>query len=408
MTLALDIDHALHFLDLLDPNGRHTIASEAPFGSKEGGPLWERGRTYEADKRAALIRDIEARQARGSNVYYSVNRPCPISERVGANGKNNIDDITAIRAMAFDIDVIKRPFDNKLLLEFIDRTLVGALRPSLLVSTGGGFHLIYLLDTVLNIELFRPAETNEQKATNQALIGMRQRVTALAHDFEFMLRSLVPQDLDGHIKIDNMSNVDRVMRLPGTVNYPKEEKRAKGQVEALAHVCVDYQCRTAIKALRDAVPRISSIREHPAPGPFIKRKNAWPAYKMALYCCEQIRERGLADSNEIYTNWVMLPLIGMIHDENELSIEEACECFLEAISGGERYGSPGRSTAYFMRQWRSHRPELQRSGTKSLGSLILFCQVNKIDIPWIPKSTPSTGNEFYIKPEWKILSINCG
>jgi len=48
MPLELDIDHVLHFLDMLDRDGRHTIASEAPFGSKDGGPLWERGQTHEA------------------------------------------------------------------------------------------------------------------------------------------------------------------------------------------------------------------------------------------------------------------------------------------------------------------------------------------------------------------------
>jgi hypothetical protein len=382
--LKLDIDHALSFLDLLDPNGRHTIASEAPFGSRDGGPLWERGRTHEAGERSWLIRDIESRQQRGSNVYYSVNRPCPDEQRVGANGKNNTDDIIAIRALAFDIDIIKRPFDNSRLIEFIDRTLVGVLRPSLLISTGGGFHLIYLLQNVLKAELFRPALDDEQKARNKALTDMRQRVTQLSHDFEFMLRAIVPSDLNDHIKIDNMSNIDRVMRLPGTVNYPKEEKRSKGQVEALAHTAVDYQCRTDLKALRNRVPGISQIREPVARGAFIKRKNAWPSHTMALYCCEQIRDRGLADTNEIYTHWVMLPLIGMIHDENELTIQEAEDCFMEAISGGERYGGPGRGYAYFLRQWRSHRPEIKRSGTRSLGSLILFCQKHGIDIPWIP------------------------
>jgi hypothetical protein len=37
----------------------------------------------------------------------------------------------------------------------------------------------------------------------------------------------------------------------------------------------------------------------------------------------------------------MLPLIGAIHDENEanqLTIDEAFECFMEAVSGGARYG----------------------------------------------------------------------
>jgi hypothetical protein len=386
--LKLDIDHVFEFLDALDPNGRHTLASEAPFGGKDGGPLWERGATYETHERDLLVKDIERRQSRGSNVYYSVNRPCPKEERIGANGKNNLDDIIAIRALAFDIDVIKRPFDNKLLLDFIEHNLKDVLRPSLLISTGGGFHLIYFLRNVLDIPLIRPAITTEQKQSNQDLLDMRQRVTALAHDFEFMLRSLVPSELNDHIKIDNMSNVDRVMRLPGTVNYPKAEKRAKGQVEALAEIAANYQCKCDIRALRGAVPGISTIKEPVSNGWTYKRRPNpnWPPFKMAMYCCERIKDARLADTNEDYTHWVMLPLIGMIHDEDcELSIEEACECFMEAISGGDRYGSPGRGPSYFMRQWRSHRPEIRRQGTRSLGSLIYFCQQNGIEIPWIPK-----------------------
>ena len=389
LPLTLDIDHVLHFLDMLGPNGRHTIASEAPFGNRDGGPLWERGDTFEYDERAALIKDIRQRQTRGSNVYYSVNEPCPKAARVGANGKNNTDDIIAIRALAFDIDIIKRPFDTDLLFDFINKTLTGALQPPLLISTGGGFHLIYLLEKAINIELYRPPSNDEQRERNQTLGDFRQRVTQLGHDFEFNLRMMVPNELNEYIKIDNMSNVDRVMRLPGTVNYPKLEKKAKGQVEALAHIHNDYQHRTGIKALRDSIPGIANVRVPKDNGPFIRKRDPnfkyGTPYKMALYLCEQIRDRGLADSNETYTLWVMLPLIGMIHDENHLTIEEAQDCFMEAISGGDRYGSPGRGAGYFMRQWKSHRPEIRRHETRSLGSIIYFCQQNGIDIPWINK-----------------------
>jgi hypothetical protein len=77
----LDISAALAFLDMLDAGGRHVIASEAPFGGFNGGPKWEEGATYEAPKRKYLIEDIQKRQARGSNVYYGVKRPCDVTVR---------------------------------------------------------------------------------------------------------------------------------------------------------------------------------------------------------------------------------------------------------------------------------------------------------------------------------------
>ena len=105
----LDIDQALHFLDMLDPylNGRHTIASEAPFGGFDGGPKWEGGATFEVSQRHLLIEDITRRQARGSNVYYGVNRPCSVTEQQGYNGKCNVEDIESIRALAFDVDCVR-------------------------------------------------------------------------------------------------------------------------------------------------------------------------------------------------------------------------------------------------------------------------------------------------------------
>jgi hypothetical protein len=123
--LKLDIDQTLHFLDMLDLEGRHTIASEAPFGSRDGGPLWEKGATYEAFQRSYLIEDIQKRQARKSNVYYSVNRPCSATNQRGWNGKCNVDDISRVRALAFDID-FKCPRTDKIvcsLKDFIEHKL---------------------------------------------------------------------------------------------------------------------------------------------------------------------------------------------------------------------------------------------------------------------------------------------
>jgi hypothetical protein len=255
--MQLDIQQMLKFLDLLDPNGRHTIASEAPFGAN-GNPKWEGGATFEAHQRPDLIDEVKKRQRRGSNVYYSVNRPCPIGKRTGLYGKNNIDDIIAIRALAFDIDFTcaKTPEIIAALLEFVDKTLIGDLRPSLVISTGGGYQLIYLIKNIIDIELFRPARIDEQKAVNDKLIAERSATTTLAHEFEAHLRNIIPSDLP--IKVDNMSNIDRVMRLPGTINYPKSEKIAKGQIPAIAEIALEYHHKTDIRTLRNLIPSIQS------------------------------------------------------------------------------------------------------------------------------------------------------
>lgn len=386
--LKLDIEQSLQFLDILDPNGRHTIASEAPFGGKDSGPRWEGGATFEPEHRQDLIEDIKKRQARKSNVYYSVNRPCKIIHQQGANGKNNIDDIIKIRAFAFDIDFTTAKtleLENSL-KSFIEGEFIEETRPSLLISTGGGFQIIYILKETMNIFLYRPAETEEHKRINSMITETRSLFTQLAHEFEAMLRTKVPKDLP--IKIDNMSNVDRVMRLPGTVNYPKLEKVAKGQKPALAHISVNYHHKTDIQILRSIVPALQSLLATTrVKKPFIPRANdPWTPYEKAKKVIEFVRDNGLADSNEQYTVHVMLPLIGAIHDENthnQLTIEEAEELFLEAVSGGERYGTMGRGEGYFRRQWRSHRPELKRNGTKSIGGLFWFAKENGMEFPWV-------------------------
>jgi hypothetical protein len=396
--LVLDIEQCLHFLDMLDPGGRHTIASEAPFGGPDNGPKWEPGATFEAWQRKQLIKDIQERQSYKSNVYYSVNRPCKVSERQGWWGKNNIDDIIAIRALGFDIDFTSFQRDQEAVLTFIDKNLVNELKPSMIINTGGGFHLIYFLSETINIHLHRPANTDEEKAINAELIKCRSAVTNLSHDFEHLLRTKL-EHLP--IKVDNMSNIDRVLRLPGTVNYPKLEKQEKGQMPALAHISIDNCRKIDILQLRDIVPLLQPKQER-VKSSFIPRKDTiWTAYKKASTVIEFIRDQHLADTNEWYTHNVMLPLIGAIHDPNEanqLTIEEATELFMEAVSGGERYGTMGRGQGYFMRQWRSHRPELARNGTKSLGGLIWAAQQNGFEIPW--KNEVSWEESFDQQAKW--------
>ncbi len=363
----LNINAALAFLDMLDQGGRHTIASEAPFGGTDGGPKWEGGATYEPHQRELLIADIKRRQARGSNVYYGVNHPCPVGQQQGFKGKCNVEDIIAIRALAFDMDLFQD-------ISLIENGLNSALRPSLIINTGGGLHLIYLFKEPIAVKLYRPPQNDEQKRTNEFLNSHRSKVQQLANDFETMLRAKFPK-----LKIDGMSNIDRVMRLPGTVNFPKAEKREKGQIEALAHVAKDYQRKFTFSELRSLISSTGSAPLMTERKPYIPRPNAkWTPYKKAKACCQYLCDIGAADSNDWYVKNVMLPLIGAIHDESEynrLTVDEALECFMLAISGGARYGTMGRGQRYFARQWTSHHPERPNYHRMTLGTLIRACKL---------------------------------
>jgi hypothetical protein len=57
--------------------------------------------------------------------------------------------------------------------------------------------------------LFRPTTNDEESQANDKSIADRRAVTKLAQDFELLLRQLIPSQLKDHIKIDNMSNIDR-------------------------------------------------------------------------------------------------------------------------------------------------------------------------------------------------------
>jgi hypothetical protein len=196
---------------------------------------------------------------------------------------------------------------------------------------------------------------------------------------------LIPIDLKNHIKIDNMSNLDRVMRLPGTINFPKAEKRDRGQVEALAHIAVDYQIKCDIYALRAKVPRgpeAPSVKRSTV----IRLNKNWPNARKIRIACEYVRGHvDDVDDNSWYTHDVMFPLISAIHDPvDPISVEDAFDCFMEAISGGERYGRMGRNQQYFARQWRSHHPELppRVSSTRTLGTLFGACKKHGMKLPW--------------------------
>lgn len=171
--------------------------------------------TTKAIETASFDATTEAREARSwverlgktSNVYYHVN---PVRHRLAS--KASKEDIAALAWLHVDADPRAgedlTSEQDRLRALFLGEPPKGVPPPSLVVFSGGGYQAFWhLREPVL---LSGPADIVKAEAYNRQL----------------------ELDYGG----DHCYNVDRIMRLPGTVNRPDARKRAKGRVEALAEV----------------------------------------------------------------------------------------------------------------------------------------------------------------------------
>ena len=156
------------------------------------------GRWFGADVPAAT-EWAAAESLAGRNVYWTTNQ---VAE--GCNKKPSKADILAARFAHVDIDPPKNggPFDK---LRAQAELLALSVPPTLIIDSGGGLQAFWRLSG--------PASPAEVESVNRSLAGR----------------------LGG----DNCHNIDRLMRLPGTVNYPNARKRAAGRSPSLAKVIYD-------------------------------------------------------------------------------------------------------------------------------------------------------------------------
>jgi len=156
------------------------------------------GRWFGNDAVAAVAWASDQNQ-QGRNIYWTVN-----VVRAGLNKKPAKVDMTAARFLHVDIDPPKdgRPFDRAGTLEMLSDA---KLPPSFVTDSGNGLQAFWRIE------------------------GPGQNLSAV-------------EDLNKRIAIlfggDNCHNIDRLMRVPGSVNHPDERKRRRGRVPTVASIIV--------------------------------------------------------------------------------------------------------------------------------------------------------------------------
>jgi len=171
---------------------------------KEGSPL--EFKTFAPSEHAEAKVWIEKHNLGGANIYFHVN---PLNNRV-RNRKAKKEDVTASIAIFVDID---DPSDDAL-----QRALNFPLQPSITVFSGNGWHLYWFLS---------PECTDLDRAEN---VGQ-------------MVAKLVGGD--------HCWNRDRLLRVPGTVNWPNAKKLAAGRTPSSCYVDMDQTAPAFVYSIGD-------------------------------------------------------------------------------------------------------------------------------------------------------------
>lgn len=140
------------------------------------------------------------------NLYYALN---PLLGNVGA--KAGREDVKEMAWLHVDVDpragegVAKE--QERILQMFKDGK--GVPEPSLVVFSGGGYQALWRLN--------QPVEINGEEEKYEEAKRYNQQLELI-------------------FGADPCHNVDRIMRLPGSINRPNQKKQKKGRVPALAEV----------------------------------------------------------------------------------------------------------------------------------------------------------------------------
>ena len=237
--------------------------------------------TFAPGQEEALARWVVAQQADRRNVYFLVGEPKKTltkkaSKRdmarsrwlwVDVDARDDLDWRSDV-AVQEELDAIKARLD------------ACPVPPTVIIASGGGYQAFWRLG--------QPFE----------LGGAAERIAGL---------EALNQALSNHLGGDHCHNADRIMRLPGTINYPNAVKREKGREPALARlVSVREGAAYALDAF-DAIPRIEPPTDSPAlaalPKKLQRAIRAAPAAgdrSTAFFaaCCA-LFEHGLSDAEAV-------------------------------------------------------------------------------------------------------------
>lgn len=200
--IAPDYGQSLKFLNQWRPNGPWVLTAIDPERATPG----TNTKTFGLKDEKALRKWLQTVGA-ACNIYFMVN---PATRALSIKAQR--EDIAALEWLHVDVDPRvgeDLAAEQARILKLFSEPPKGVPKPTAVVFSGGGYQAFWRIAQPFEIN-GEPAKYEEAKRWNLQL--------------ELLFGG------------DHCHNVDRIMRLPGSINWPDERKRKKGRVPTLARV----------------------------------------------------------------------------------------------------------------------------------------------------------------------------
>ena len=230
MALTPDIDMAVEFLVEFHTKGPWLLTAIA--NDEDGGRDRLASRTFMPGSVQAMRDWIADRNTEdGMNIYFSVAEVLQ-----DMNKKATRADIARVSMFHVDIDQDYEHGESvedcqKIAMQKLHDKKDGIPKPTFIVNSGGGIQAYWKLKTAIEIggDLIKCEEAKRHNQRLEMVFGG-----------------------------DKCHNVDRIMRVPGTVNWPDRRKKKKGRVPALA-VMLEYSPKAVYD--KNKIPPLEPVQE---------------------------------------------------------------------------------------------------------------------------------------------------
>jgi hypothetical protein len=200
-------EYPIQFLEQLRPNGPWVLTAIVPDGSTD---------TITVYSSAEVHAFAMKHNGNSRNIYYSVN---PTREPVFKKAAKT--DIAAIEYLLADLDPKEGENSADAKVRYLEQLKTFEPMPTAIVDSGNGIQCLWRLDQ--RIVLGTPVQTTDEKGKTKLVFSPEDQ--AKIKDAEDRTAAIM-------IRLGakaGTQNVDRILRLPGTTNFPNAKKLKEGR-----------------------------------------------------------------------------------------------------------------------------------------------------------------------------------